>query len=116
MPEDPYAAPTRSPFAEVFQNLPTKLDVEIGDFLKLNSDEEARKYDDVFHWWRCEGPNFCHIETLARRVFAIVSSAASERVGSLVSRHVSKLRMSMSPESLTTLLYMKNLKKFEDQI
>uniref|UniRef100_A0A914D4A2 HAT C-terminal dimerisation domain-containing protein n=1 Tax=Acrobeloides nanus TaxID=290746 RepID=A0A914D4A2_9BILA len=112
IPKDPYELAPSSPYEEVCSQLDI-IDVEINQYLKRRSYVEAMNYNNALDFWRNEEKNFSHIAVLARRLLCVVSSAASERIGSQLSQQLTKQRSNMKPDTISNLIYMKNLKIFE---
>lgn len=102
-----------SPFQALFSS-PTKdpIDVEIESYLLLKK-ATWENYSDPLSFWKDHEDTFPHIGRLARKILAIpASSAAVERLFSLLKRAFPDLRGSMSYETLSSLLNMHSIEQF----
>uniref|UniRef100_A0A914BVI8 HAT C-terminal dimerisation domain-containing protein n=1 Tax=Acrobeloides nanus TaxID=290746 RepID=A0A914BVI8_9BILA len=113
---DRYEISPDSPFSEACRNQPDILENEINEYLGRSSSAYAATYTDCLHFWRSQEEHFKHIAVLARRLLPIVSSAASERIGSTLSKELAKQRLRLNSNTVTSLILMKNLKKFQDVV
>ena len=90
------------------------MDVEIRKYINLKKAEVA-PYENVLKFWRENCENYPHLARLARKVLSIpASSAAVERIFSLLKRLDPAARARMNYETLTHLIRMITLENFDE--
>jgi hypothetical protein len=79
-------------------------------------DANTKGYRNPLAWWRDNKADFPIMSELARVLLCIqATSAPSERIFSLASRVISKLRSSLSPENASQIVFVNGALDWFDQ-
>lgn len=103
-----------SPFSQIRTQSVSIVDAQVEEYLNEDSFKAGLDYGDCLSYWKNRGQTeFPCVAKVAKRVLVTGSSAASERIGFLVGRILTKQRTLLKPETVSTLISMKNIEKFE---
>lgn len=112
LPADPYEEGPHSPFSQHLQG-GHPVDLEVNHYLELRSNILVYTFDDALHFWRDRESEFANLSKLAKRCLCITSSAACERIFSILGRTVSTDRQSLKPETVRILIKLKEMERFK---